>query len=100
MSLFQLFIPYDTVQLGVNQSYLPNSQIVQRGAPVQPSASSFYSGSAGAQAGFYQTPGSTLTQQAPGAPQLHQATGYSLQGYNSQSSATAVGLQSFGSQVR
>lgn len=85
--------------MGVNQNYLPNSQIVQRGAPVQPSAPSFYSSSAGAQAGFYQTSGSTLAQQAPGGPQLHQATGYSLQGFNSQTSATAVGLQSFGSQV-
>ncbi|GLG99492.1 Uncharacterized protein GBIM_05949 [Gryllus bimaculatus] len=95
----QLYIQYDP-------SYLSGSQMVQRPGPVQsnvvptiPHSSSFYSGSAGGQAGFYQATNSTL-QQGPSGQPLHQTgSPYGLQGYSTQSgTATPVGLQGFSSQ--
>ncbi|KAK7867211.1 hypothetical protein R5R35_008391 [Gryllus longicercus] len=96
----QLYIQYDP-------SYLSGSQMVQRPGPVQsnvvptiPHSSSFYSGSAGGQAGFYQATNSTL-QQGPSGQPLHQTgSPYGLQGYSTQSgTATPVGLQGFSSQM-
>lgn len=90
----QLFIPYDPSQvLSVNQNYLSNSPLVQRAAPVQNmQSSSYYSTSAGAQAGFYQT-GSSL-QAAPAAPQLHQtATPFGLQNFSSHAPFLSSNLQ-------
>ncbi|XP_046985205.1 protein PRRC2C-like isoform X6 [Schistocerca americana] len=102
----QLFM-YDPNQV-MGQNYLPNSQMVQRPGPVQsnvvppiPPSSSFYSGSAGGQTGFYQPTNSNLPQPAS-AQQIHQTgSPYGLQGFSNQSGTPApVGLQGFGSQFR
>lgn len=88
----QMFIPFDAMQLGVNQSYLSGSGMVQRSAPVQPAAPNFYANSPGPQAGFYNTPNSGLGQPMPSLQQP-----YARQGFVNQS--TTHNLQSYSSQV-
>lgn len=83
----QMYFPFAPV--GMNQSYLSGSGMVQRSANVQPAAPEFYSSSPGPQAGFYSTPASGLGQpmqslQQPYARQgfVNQSTTHNLQNYS------------------
>lgn len=100
----QVYMTYEPAIQAAN--YLPGAGVMQRGPagpPVQNSvmpglqpSSSYYSGSAGGQTGYYQQPGNSTL---PSAPQLqqHQA-GYGLQGNvfgTHNQSHTNTGLQSY-----
>ncbi|KAF5307353.1 hypothetical protein FQR65_LT07070 [Abscondita terminalis] len=99
----QLYMTYDPT---IQPNYLQSTGVIQRGptAPLQNNvvpalqpSSSYYTGSTGAQTGFFQQPTSSTLQSAP--LQQHQA-GYGLQGNvfgNPNQSHTSAGLQNFGS---
>ncbi|XP_025837147.1 uncharacterized protein LOC108738623 isoform X2 [Agrilus planipennis] len=103
----QLYMAYDPTMQAA--SYLPSTGVIQRGpngplqnnvvTALQPSASSFYTGSTGGQtAGYFQQPASSALQSGP--LQQHQAAGYGIQGNifgNPNQSHTSAGLQNFGS---
>ncbi|KAF5289512.1 hypothetical protein FQA39_LY15067 [Lamprigera yunnana] len=99
----QLYMAYDPT---IQANYLPNTGVLQRGptAPIQNNvvpglqpSSSYYTGSTGAQTGFFQQPASSTLQSA--SLQQHQA-GYGLQGNvfgNPNQSHSNATLQNFGS---
>ncbi|KAK4881051.1 hypothetical protein RN001_004370 [Aquatica leii] len=99
----QLYMAYDPT---IQANYLPSTGVIQRGptAPLQNNvvpalqpSSSYYTGSTGAQTGFFQQQANSTLQSA--SMQQHQA-GYGLQGNvfgNPNQSHTSAGLQNFSS---